>query len=60
MAMKNGMDGALGRHPHITVEPADEQFADFAGAPMGLVLLEADDQALDLLGQLVGITHRPP
>ena len=27
---------------------------------MGLVLLEADDQALDLLGQLVGICFRSP
>ncbi len=31
-----------------------------SGAPMRLVALEIDDQPLDLLGQLIGVAHRPP
>src|SRR5262249_48382702 len=37
----------------------DQDLADFARTPMRLIPLEGNDQALDLLGQLVGITHRP-
>ena len=38
----------------------DQQLADLAGAPVRLLALEADDQALDLTRQLVGVAHRPP
>jgi hypothetical protein len=31
-----------------------EEFPDLAGAPVWFVALEADDQAVDLAGQLVG------
>jgi hypothetical protein len=34
--------------------------ADLSGAPVRLVALELDDQPLDLLGQRVGVAHRPP
>ena len=60
VAVKHGMDGALGWNPHLTGEAADQQFADLAGAPMRLVALGRDDQALDLPRQLVGIAHRAP
>ena len=33
---------------------------DLAGTPMGLVVLEADDQAFDLRRELVGVAHGPP
>ena len=52
------MDGALGRQAHIAGKFAQQQFADFARAPMRLVALEIDDQPLDLIGQLVGIPSR--
>ena len=59
VAIEHRMDGALGRNPDIAVEPPDQEFADLARAPMRLLALEADDQALDLLRQLIGIAHRP-
>ena len=52
--MAHGMDRALGRNAHIAIQPPDQKLADLAGAPMRLVALEADDQALDLSRQLVG------
>ena len=60
MAVEDRMDGAFSRNPDITVEPPDQQFADLARSPVRLLGLEADNQALDLLRQLVGIAHRPP
>jgi hypothetical protein len=36
------------------------RLADLASAPMRLVVLEGQDQAFDLLPELVGIAHRPP
>ena len=53
------MDRALGRNAHIAVQAADQELADLARAPVRLVALEADDQALDLRRQLVGVAHRP-
>ena len=53
------MNGALGRHSDVAVQTADQQLADFARPPMRLVALEIDDQPLHLIGQLVGIAHRP-
>ena len=50
MTVKNGMDGAFGRHPHVAGKTPDEQLTDLARTPMGLVALEPDNQALDLLG----------
>jgi hypothetical protein len=60
MAIEHGMNGALGRHSDVAVKPPDQQLADFARPPMRLVALQVDDQALDLLRQLVGIARRPP
>src|SRR5713226_712876 len=58
VAIKNGMDGALGGNPNIAGKPPDQELADLARAPMRLVALERDDEALDLLRQLVGVAHR--
>src|SRR3954453_16851189 len=54
------MDGTFGGNPNVAGQPADEKIADFAGAPMRLVALGVDDEALDLLRELVGIAHRSP
>ena len=51
------MDRALGRNAEIAVQSADQQLADLAGTPMGLVALGRDDQALDLPRQLVGVAN---
>jgi hypothetical protein len=59
MAVEDRMDGAFGRNPDIAVEPSDQQFPDLARAPVRLLGLEPDNQALDLLRELVGIAHRP-
>ena len=47
------MDCALGRNADVAVQSADQELADLAGTPMGLVALGRDDQALDLPRQLV-------
>jgi hypothetical protein len=60
MTIEDGMDGAFGRNPDIAVEPPDQQLSDLAGAPVRLLGLEPDNQALDLLGQLIGVTDWPP
>src|SRR5437879_7826090 len=60
MAVEDRMDGAFGGNPDIAIEPPDQQFPDLAGAPVRLLGLEADNQALDLLRELIGIAHRPP
>jgi len=60
MTIKNCMDCAFCRHPDIAVEPPDQEFADLACAPVRLLALEPDDQGLELLGQLIGVTDRPP
>ncbi len=59
MAVEDRMDGAFGRNPDIAVEPSDQQLPDLARAPVRLLAFEPDDQALDLLRQLIGIAHRP-
>jgi len=53
------MDRALGGEANVTGEPLDQELADLAGSPMGALTLGADDQALDLDRQLVGIAPRP-
>ena len=50
MPAKDRMDRALGGDAKIAVQLTDEYFPDLAGAPVGLVLLAADDQAFDLPG----------
>ena len=60
MAIEDRMDGAFGRNPDIPVEPPDQKLSDLARAPVRLLGLEPDNQALDLLRKLVGIAHRPP
>jgi len=59
VTIEHGVDGAFGRQAQIARQPAQEELSDLTGAPMGLVALEADDQALDLAGQLVGVTDGP-
>src|SRR6185437_10805693 len=58
--IENRVDGALGRKANVAVESPDQELADFAGSPMRLVSLQAHDQALELLRELVGVAHRPP
>ena len=60
VAVEHRMYCTLGRDAHLAGELADQQFPDLPGAPMRLLALELDDQALDLVGQLVGVAHRPP
>ena len=60
MAIEHGMDGAPGGNPHIAIQPSDQQLAQLTRSPMRLLLLQTDDQALHLGGELVGIAHRPP
>src|SRR5262245_43044932 len=60
MAVEHRMDRALCRNPDIPVELSDQQLPNLAGAPMRLVVLQPDDQGLDLLRELVGVTDRPP
>src|SRR5690349_10377156 len=60
MAIEHRMDGAFGGNPDIAIEPPDQQLADFARAPVRLLGFEADNQALDLLRELIGIAHWPP
>src|SRR5712691_5142429 len=60
VAIEHRVDGAFGRNPDIAVEPPDQQLADLARTPMRLLGLQADNQGLDLSGQLVGVTDRPP
>jgi hypothetical protein len=57
--MQHGVDGALGRDAHVLVQAANQELANLARAPMGLLALERDDQALDLRRQLIGIADRP-
>src|SRR5437763_12875 len=52
VAIEHGMDSALRGDPHVTGEPAHQQFADLACTPMRLLPLEPDDQALDRRRQL--------
>jgi hypothetical protein len=58
--MKDGMNGASGGNAHVAGKPSDQELADLASAPMRLVALEGQDEAFDLLRELVGIAHRPP
>ncbi len=60
VAVQHRMHGALGGNAHIAGHAADQQLADLACAPVGLLLLQPHDHLLDRLGQLVGIAHRPP
>jgi hypothetical protein len=59
MAVEDGVDGASGRHPNVAGEPPEQELSDLARAPVRLVALEGDDQALDLVRRLVGIAYRP-
>src|SRR6266536_1852496 len=59
MAVQHGMDGTFGRNPDVARQPADQQLADLARAPVRLVAFEPDDEGLELRGQLVGVADRP-
>ena len=37
VAVEDRMDGALGRNPDVAVQPADQELADLAGAPVRLL-----------------------
>jgi hypothetical protein len=47
------------RDAQVSIQAADQQFANLARAPMRLVPLQSDDQALNLGRQLIGIPHGP-
>lgn len=46
------------RDPDVAGQATHQNLTQLAGAPMGLLALEPDNQALDLLRQLVGIADR--
>src|SRR3954470_13031441 len=54
VAIENRMDGALGRYSDIAAEPPDQELANLTRAPVRLLGLQPDNQALNLLRQLVG------
>jgi hypothetical protein len=54
VAIEHGVDGAAGGNPDLAGQPPHQKFANLARAPVRLLALEADDQGLDLRGQLVG------
>ena len=58
VAVEDGVDGAFGGDAHVAGEAADEELADFAGSPMGLIALGLNDGGLELAGQLVRVAHR--
>ena len=58
VAVEDGVDGANRGDLAVAGEAANQDLADFAGAPMGLVASRGDDQAFDLGGQLVGVSDR--
>jgi hypothetical protein len=58
VAIENRMDGALGRYSDIAAEPPDQELATLARAPVRLLGLQPDNQAFNLLRQLVGVAHR--
>src|ERR1700716_2303585 len=58
VAIENRMDGALGRYSDIAAEPPDQELANLTRAPVRLLGLQLDNQALNLLRQLVGVAHR--
>ena len=59
MPVEHGVDRALGRNADVAVQSADQELADLASTPMRLVTLGRDDQALELMRQLVGVANRP-
>src|SRR3979411_2599271 len=58
VAIENRMDGALGRYSYIAAEPQDMERANLTPTPVRLLGLQPDNQALNLLRQLVGLAHR--
>jgi hypothetical protein len=58
--VKHGVDRAGGGNAHLARQPPDQELADLTSAPMRLLALPADDQALDLRRQPVGVAYRPP
>ena len=53
------MDGAFCGEADIAGQAAQEELPDFAGAPARFVALEADDEALDLGGEPIGVMDGP-
>src|ERR1700730_10807354 len=60
VAVEHRVNGAFGGNLDVSVEATHQQFADLAGAPVRLLALQPDDQGLELLRELVGVTYRPP
>ncbi len=58
--VEHGVDRRPGRNAHVAGQPAHQQFPDLARAPVRLVAPGLDDQPLDLVGQLVGVSDRSP
>ena len=59
VAVEHGVDGADRRRLDHR-ELADQLVADLRGSPGRIVTLDAQNAALDLEGQLVGVPIRPP
>lgn len=56
LAIAHGVHGAGGGDARVAGEPAHEELADLAGAPMRFLALAGDDEAFDRVRELVGIT----
>ena len=57
VAVEHRVNGAFGGNLDVSVEATHQQFAqDLAGAPVRLSRSQPDDQGLDLLRELVGVT----
>src|ERR1700759_285563 len=59
VAVEHRVDRALGGELDVAVQPPHQQLADLAGTPVRLLALQPDNQRLDLLRELIAITHRP-
>ena len=58
VTIEHGMDGAFARQAYVTGQPAQEDSLIY-GRPSGACYAGADDHALDLAGQLVGVARGP-
>ncbi len=55
VTIEDGMDGGGCGNAGLAGEAAHEELSDLSSSPVGLVTLAADNEAFDLLGELVGI-----
>src|SRR5579864_6999377 len=60
VAIEDRMDRAFGRNLDVAVEPPHQKLPDLARAPVRLLGLDLDNQALDLVRQLVSVADWSP